>query len=63
MRSLYRVGAKQEIMGGLAKYKIHIAGMQEIRWKGNDVMDLRVFTLFNSVNRNNTVHRDFLIKE
>ena len=63
MRSLYRVGAIEELMTQLVKYKIHIEGLLEIRWKGKEVMDLKEFTLFNSENRNNTVGMDFLFSK
>ena len=43
---MYRVGAIQELMTELVKYKIHRVGLQEIRWKGKEVMDLNSGLLY-----------------
>ena len=45
MRRLYRVGAIQELMAKLLKYKIHIAGLQGIEWKEKGVINMKEFTL------------------
>lgn len=63
VRSLYRVRAMQELKSDLTKYKIHIAALQEIRWRGKEIMDLKDSTLFNSGNRNNTLGTGFLVSK
>jgi hypothetical protein len=43
------------------KYRNYIAAIQEIRWRGSDVLDTGHFILMYSVNESNTFETGFLI--
>jgi exonuclease III len=46
--SLHRIGAFARLGEQLAKYKIGVVALQEVRWKGNDIMDSGNRTIFYS---------------
>jgi hypothetical protein len=46
--SLYRAGALNLLLEQLEKYKIAITAIQEIRWKGNSLLEKRGYTIFYS---------------
>ena len=39
--SLLRTGAKEELLNVLSSYKVDIAAVQEIRWKGSGIQTIR----------------------
>jgi exonuclease III len=46
VRSLYRVGAIKSVVEELEKYKLDLAGVQEVRWKGEGYQTVDNYTFF-----------------
>lgn len=63
MLSLNRIGAMRNLRQEMTKYKVDIAALQEVRWKGIGIMDFRDYTLFNSGNVNKTFGTAFMVKK
>jgi hypothetical protein len=36
IKSLYRAGSLETVSKELLKYKLHLVGVQEVRWEGGD---------------------------
>jgi hypothetical protein len=45
VKSLFRAGALKNLIHELKNYKLNIAAVQEIWWKGNDVFDSDDYTV------------------
>jgi exonuclease III len=45
VRSLFRPGTLKNLIQELKKYKINIAAVQDMRWKGNDTFDSDDYTI------------------
>jgi hypothetical protein len=52
VRSLYRSGSLMTVVGELARYKLDLVGVQEVRWDKGGTMQAGDYTLFYG-NRNN----------
>ncbi|PSN58148.1 Craniofacial development protein 2 [Blattella germanica] len=61
--SLFRSGALKQLKSELLKYNIAIAALQEIRWKGDGIMDSGDFTLCYSGGKYNHFGTGFLINK
>ncbi|XP_039297864.1 uncharacterized protein LOC120354582, partial [Nilaparvata lugens] len=59
--SLNRAGSTMRLRQELEKYRIGIVALQEIRWKGNGIMDLGNHTIFYSGHDHNTFGTGFLV--
>ena len=59
--SLYRAGALASLVGELDKYKVRIAALQEIRWRGTDVFRQKQYTIFYSGHTRNTLGTGFAV--
>jgi exonuclease III len=46
VRSLYRVGAMKSVVGELEKCKLHLVGVQEVRWEGEGYQTVDNYTFF-----------------
>jgi hypothetical protein len=46
VRSLCRVGAIKSVVGELEKYKLHLVGVQEVRWEGEGYQTADNYTFF-----------------
>jgi exonuclease III len=46
VRSLYRVGAIRSVVEELEKYKLHLVGVQEVRWEGEGYQTVDNYTFF-----------------
>jgi hypothetical protein len=46
VRSLCRVGAIKSVVGELEKYKLHLMGVQEVRWEGEGYQTADNYTFF-----------------
>jgi hypothetical protein len=60
--SLFRVDAMRGLMVELMRYNIKIAAIQEMRWKGKDMMDIDEYMIcYSGSNDRNTLGTGFLI--
>jgi len=57
VRSWFKLGAMKETITEIRKYKIDICGLQEIRWKGNGILQKKDETIYYS--GNNTARTEF----
>ena len=48
VRTLYKTGALLSLLLQLKEYRLAIMALQETRWQGKDIMDMKSHTLFNS---------------
>jgi len=48
VRTLYKPGALLSLLSQLKDYKLAITAVQETRWQGKDIMDMKSHTLFYS---------------
>jgi exonuclease III len=46
VRSLYRAGSLKTVLRELARYKLDLVGVQEIRWQGGGTEPAREYTFF-----------------
>jgi hypothetical protein len=46
VRSLYRSGSLKTVSGELAKYKLHLVGVQEVRWDKGGTEPAGDYTFF-----------------
>jgi hypothetical protein len=46
VRSLYRVGSLMTVSRELARYKLHLVGVQEVRWEGGGTESAGEYTIF-----------------
>jgi len=53
IRTLYKPGALRNINSEIAKYKLHIVALQEIRWLGNGNVQAKNATVFYSGTKSN----------
>jgi len=59
--SLKRAGTLKEVAAEKEKYRIDIAAIKEIRWRGRAVLDTGNFILMYTCNDSNTIGTDFII--
>jgi exonuclease III len=48
VRSLYKPGAFKAVVPQLQQYKTHIAAIQETKWHGKAIMDMKTHTILHS---------------
>jgi hypothetical protein len=46
IRSLSRVGLLESVLKALSKYKLHLVGVQEVRWEGGGTEHVGEYTFF-----------------
>ena len=63
VRSLNKAGGLNNLKDIMEKYKLDILALQEIRWRGNDIMDTKNFSLLYSGHDKNTFGTGFLISK
>jgi hypothetical protein len=60
VRSLYRAGSLMKIWRELARYKLNLVGVQEVRWEGGGTEPAGEYTFFyGKGNENNKLGTDF----
>jgi exonuclease III len=48
VRTLFKTGALLSLLSQLKEYRLAIMALQETRWQGKDIMDMKSHTLFYS---------------
>lgn len=61
VRTLFRAGALANLTSTLKKYRIDILALQEVRWRGSDVLKTKEYTIFYSGNTTNTFGTAFVV--
>lgn len=62
--SLYRPGALQVLLNEIDKYNIDLMAIQEIRWKGNGILQKRNHTIYYSChNKYHTFGTGFILNK
>jgi exonuclease III len=61
--SLNRAGSFRRLKEELKRYNTGIAALQEIRWKGSEIMYSKDYTIFYSGNTNNTFGTGFVVRQ
>jgi hypothetical protein len=53
VRNLYRAGSLVTVSRELARYKLDLVGVQEVRWEGGGTEPAREYTFFNGKRNDN----------
>jgi hypothetical protein len=62
VRNLFRAGTLKNLIQELKKYKLNVAAVQEIWWKGNDIFDSDDYTVcYSGSNDRSTFETCFLV--
>jgi exonuclease III len=61
VRGLYRAGSLKTVLRDLARYKLDIVGVQEVRWEGGSSETVGEYTFFYGIgNKNHELGKGFL---
>jgi hypothetical protein len=62
-RSLYRVGSLMTVLRELARYKLYLVGVQDVRWEGVGTEPAEEYTFFYGKGNENQLHLSLYIRE
>jgi hypothetical protein len=60
VKSPYRAGSLKTVVKELSKYKLHLVGVQEVKWDRGDTESAGEYTFFNGKENENKFSRFFL---
>jgi exonuclease III len=61
VRSLYKVGSSMTVSRELARYKLDLVGVQEVRWEGGGTEPVGEYTFFYTKNENHELGTGFFV--